>query len=289
MSGSSRLSQIVKFGDLSGSEANLRAELGRTEGAERLQVETQLARVMGLNGGYEGALQLLARIRTELEPGDDSLAGVRTDLEEGRCHRDQNRPDQAIACFKLAFDAARRLNDAYLMFDAAHMIAITGEPTQQIHAGEQALALLAGVSDEDAMYWRGPILNNLGWSYLDDGQLERALELFQQSVEYRREGPKRPFLIARYTVARTLRALGKHEEALALLPALQAENVELGGESPYVNEEIGECLVALGRQQEARPYCAKAFAALSQDTCIATNEPDRLSRLKTLSGSIETN
>jgi tetratricopeptide (TPR) repeat protein len=109
------------------------------------------------------------------------------------------------------------------------------------------------------------------------------------TVEYRREGPKRPFLIARYTVARTLRALGKHEEALALLPALQAENVELGGESPYVNEEIGECLVALGRQQEARPYCAKAFAALSQDTCIATNEPDRLSRLKTLSGSIETN
>jgi hypothetical protein len=51
----------------------------------------------------------------------------------------------------------------------------------------------------------------------------------------------------------------------------------------YVFEEIGECLLALNRAVEARPYFAKAYETLSQDEWLRDREPARLARLKELS------
>jgi hypothetical protein len=55
--------------------------------------------------------------------------------------------------------------------------------------------------------------------------------------------------IAKWSVARTLRSLGRVDEALAMQMA-QKEEVDASGTSDgYVSEEIGECLLLLGRSE----------------------------------------
>ncbi|MHC4223803.1 MAG: hypothetical protein ACYSUN_07430, partial [Planctomycetota bacterium] len=59
---------------------------------------------------------------------------------------------------------------------------------------------------------------------------------------------------------------------------------KLGEPAGYVNEEIAECLHALGKVEDSRPYFAKAYEILSKDTWHLENEPERIERLKQLSG-----
>ncbi len=61
--------------------------------------------------------------------------------------------------------------------------------------------------------------------------------------------------------------------------ALFAEYQQSLDEDGYVSEELGECLLALGRADEARPHFQRAYTLLSQDIWLAANEPDRLARL----------
>ena len=50
----------------------------------------------------------------------------------------------------------------------------------------------------------------------------------------------------------------------------------------YVTEEIAECLLTLGRNDEARPVFARAYAELSADDELQSREPERLERLRVL-------
>jgi hypothetical protein len=51
----------------------------------------------------------------------------------------------------------------------------------------------------------------------------------------------------------------------------------------YNFEEIGECMLLMNKQKEAKPYFQKAFALLSKDIWLQANEKERLERLKKLS------
>ena len=77
--------------------------------------------------------------------------------------------------------------------------------------------------EPDAVYWAGPLLNNLAWRYYDAGEYERALDLFERALEVRERDPANEAAIgwARYGVAQALRALGREAEADAMMePAL---------------------------------------------------------------------
>ena len=89
--------------------------------------------------------------------------------------------------------------------------------------------------------------------------------------------------IARWSMAKMMRHLGRVEEALALQREL-LESTERTGAEPdgYVFEEIGECLFALGRVDEAAPHFARAFELLKNDPWLRQDEPQRLERLKQL-------
>ncbi|HEY7093737.1 MAG TPA: hypothetical protein VH393_11185 [Ktedonobacterales bacterium] len=56
----------------------------------------------------------------------------------------------------------------------------------------------------------------------------------------------------------------------------------LGEQDGYIYEEIAECLAALGRAGEARPYFTRAYETLSRDPWLAESEPARLERLHVL-------
>ncbi len=142
-----------------------------------------------------------------------------------------------------------------------------------------------GSSDERARGWQGSLFNNIGWTHHEAGRYAEALAIFERALVFRTEqGKPGSIRVAKCCVARALRSLGRVEEALAAQQALKAEHTAAGSEDAYVEEELGECLHALGRTDEARPHFAAAYAALSKDSWMVANEAERLTRLKELAG-----
>src|SRR5207248_9718760 len=97
--------------------------------------------------------------------------------------------------------------------DAAHMCAIATDDRELQEKWTQR-----GL-DGGASYWAGPLLNNLGWSYFEDGGYERALELFGRALGARQRDPENVAGVAwaQYAVGQTLRMLGRAREAVPLL------------------------------------------------------------------------
>jgi hypothetical protein len=81
-------------------------------------------------------------------------------------------------------------------------------------------------------------------------------------------------------VARCLRTLGRVEEALARQRALLAEIAADPGARAdgFVPEEIGECLWALGRHEEARPHLRTAADSLAAIPWVARERVEDLRR-----------
>jgi tetratricopeptide (TPR) repeat protein len=229
---SDRLRPLWDFDDLDGSEQRLREQLAREPTpAGRAEVLTQLARVQGLRGDFEAAAGLL----DEAEPlaGTEPAANVRLELERGRMFRSSGDVEAAYPLFESAFRRAISSGERYLAGDAAHMCAIA---TDDRRLQEEWTA--RGIDEGDS-YWSGPLLNNLGWSYYEGGDYERALELFQQSLETRERDPDNGAGIAwaQYAVGQTLRNLGRAREGVPLL--------EQAAKTLPADEEIQAELVAV--------------------------------------------
>jgi tetratricopeptide (TPR) repeat protein len=140
-------------------------------------------------------------------------------------------------------------------------------------------------SDPKARRWLGSLYNNLGWTFHDKGDFAAALDLFRKALNAREEAGKTSDVrVARWCVARALRSLGRLEEALSMQEALLTEGKAESASDGYVEEEIGECLEALGRAAEAAPHFAAAYALLSADPWLQRDEPERLERLRRLGG-----
>jgi tetratricopeptide (TPR) repeat protein len=207
-----RLRPLWDFGDLDSSEHRFREQLNREPtAASRAEVLTQLARIEGLRGDFASS----ARLLDEAEPlaGSDPAANIRLELERGRMYRSSGDVEAAYPLFQSAFRRSVDAGDRYLAGDAAHMCAIaTDDRKLQEQWVERGL-------EEGDPYWAGPLLNNLGWSSVEDGDHERALELFRGSLEARERDPENAAGIAwaQYAIGQTLRMLGRAGEAVPLL------------------------------------------------------------------------
>ena len=85
--------------------------------------------------------------------------------------------------------------------------------------------------------------------------------------------------VARWTVARGYRALGRLEDAERIQRELADENAKAHEEDSYVYEELAELALARGDHAAAAPWAAKAYALLREDAWFAATEPARLKRL----------
>jgi tetratricopeptide (TPR) repeat protein len=230
------------------------------------EVQTQIARAQGLQRKFDEAHKTLDAIVT-----NSPRIEVRYLLERGRVFNSSGRPDQARPLFLAAWERAQKANLDGFAVDAAHMLGIL----DGLEWNQKALALAEKSSDPKAQGWIGSLLNNIGWAYYDKGEYAKALDCFERDRKWFENRQKdEPVRIARYSIGKTLRALGRTEEALALQQKLKPDG--------YVLEEIAECLLALKRSAEARPYFAHAFELLSKDEWLVANEPQRLARLKQL-------
>ena len=146
------------------------------------------------------------------------------------------------------------------------MLGIVEPPDSARDWNEQAMELARSASDPDAQRWVASLANNMAWARHDTGDFVEVLELFRIALveRERQEDPVRT-RIARWSVARCLRSLGHADEALAEQRSLAAELEGVGEIDGYVTEEIAECLLILGRKDEARHVFARAYAELSAD------------------------
>lgn len=273
------------FDDPAASEARFRDGLATATDDDRLELLTQIARAQGLQRRFNDAHHTLDEIERNLSPAAPRVH-VRLLLERGRLFRSSGSGEQAIRPFREALERATQADEAGLAVDAAHMLAITvNDPGEQMAWHERGIAMAEASDDPSARRWLPSLRNNLGWSLFEAGRHAEALAQFERALAERRAtGDKKATRIAEWAVARTLRALARPADAFPMQSRLLDEWRADGGRPPYVNEELGECLLALGRDTEATPYFAEAYRVLSADREFTASQPGRLARIGGLAG-----
>jgi tetratricopeptide (TPR) repeat protein len=275
------------YGDPAGSEAVFRslipqaeheAESFKAKESYYLQLLTQVARTLGLQKKFAEAHTILDQVEERM--GGLDLVEVRYQLERGRIYNSSGQPDRAVPLFLSSARLGEELGADFYTVDALHMLGIAASGSERLEWNLKAIALAEKSADEHARDWMGSLSNNTGWAFFDEGRYVEALAHFQKSLIFRQEqGDQELIDVARWCVAKTFRILGRLSEAL---------EIQLSLEDPYdpdgfVEEEIAECLLALGRTQEAQPYFARAFTILSQLDSAAADE-QRMERLRALGG-----
>jgi tetratricopeptide (TPR) repeat protein len=183
-----RLRPLWDFEDLDATEQRFREQLEReTTDEGRAEVLTQLARVQSLQDRFDTCEDYLRE--AEGLAADSEVVKLRVELERGRKLRSSGDGDGAAPLFESAFVRATALGENYLAGDAAHMVAIS-TPEKMIEWTERGLDLAH--SDQEAAYWAGPLLNNLGWHYFDAGDFNAALDVFERALEVRKRDPSNP-------------------------------------------------------------------------------------------------
>jgi tetratricopeptide (TPR) repeat protein len=271
-----RLRPLWDFDDLDLSEQRFRAQLDQeTTDAGRAEVLTQLARIEGLRGRFERCDALLDEA--------EALGGAeaRALLERGRRERSSGRPGDGTEQFERAFEQARASGEDVLAVDAAHMLAIVGDSEAWT---ARAVEIAAPSADPGVRYWLGPLYNNVGWSRYERGDATGALEAFELSLAARERDDPRPYprQLARYGIGKALRALGRADEAAAVLEECVGWAAEAGVEDEYFHEELAEDYAALGRAADAREQARRALELATED-----GDPSRMRRLRELAESAD--
>lgn len=248
-------------------------------GEGHLQLLTQIARAQGLQRQFDAAHKTLDEVESHLSTGAP-VAHIRYQLERGRVFNSSGHPDKARPFFMQALDAAQTQSEDFYAVDAAHMLAIVASPDEALGWNRRAMQIAEASESPYARRWLGSLYNNIGWAYHDLGDYAQALDTFERALAwFEQRDPPAPerVRIARWTVARALRSLKRHDEALAILRTLEGKG------DGYVDEEIGENLLEQGDPASAAPHFAKAYALLSTDEWLQANDSARLERMLQLS------
>ncbi|WP_420630812.1 tetratricopeptide repeat protein [Candidatus Leptofilum sp.] len=283
------LHTLWDYNDPAGTAVQFQALLPKVEASDErgyhVELLSQMARTHSLQKQFDDAHQLLDEAETMLT--DDMIVPkMRCLLERGRAFNSAGEAARALPLFHEAFVLGTSFAPQadFHTIDAAHMMAIAEPDTAvQLKWHERALEMAEATPDERAAGWLGSLYNNLGWTYHDMGNFERALAIFEKALAWREANHQdKPgtIRIAKWCVGRALRSLNRLDEALAVQQALLAEFADSERKDGFVFEELAECLLALNREDEARPYFAQAHAELSQ---LGWLEPERLARLQQLS------
>ncbi len=184
-----RLRPVWDFNDLGASRQRFRELLESEEAdAGRAEVLTQLARVEGLEDGFEEGDRLLDEAASLA--GDDPTVKARLDLERGRLRRSAGDPESALPMFERSFETALAIPHEFIAVDAAHMAAIAA-PDQETRLAwaDRGIELAKSSGDPDVVGWLGSLYNNVGWDYFDAGEYDIALDWFERALVERERRP----------------------------------------------------------------------------------------------------
>jgi len=271
------------------SESRFRAELAKyaAESREAREITTQIARSLGLQRRFADADATLDALISGLDQPPVRIR-VRYLLERGRILNSSGKPAEAVPLFRQASDLVSK--DAlpgadFYRVDALHMLGIAAPADERLRWNLEALAAADRASEERARGWRASLLHNIGWTYHDRGDYATALEHWQKELAAREAGGDRGKIrIAKWTVARGLRSLGRLDDAEKIQRELVAEYDRDGTPDGFVYEELAEIALARNDVKAAKVWAAKAYASLKSDIWLAANEKARLERLARIGG-----
>ncbi|MET4157810.1 tetratricopeptide repeat protein [Agromyces sp. PvR057] len=239
------IDRLWDFGDAAASAERFRSAVDDRAGSphERAVMATQLARALGLQGLDDEATAVLddvaAFFEGEVPTGIPSEVRARVAIERGRLLAADHRPAEAVPEFTLAVREAAQAGSAFLVLDALHMLALNDAGHEEEWAAE-GIDLLEDRRDPRTLRWGIALHHNLGWVKHDGGRAAAALVEFERAVELAdRYGSPEQQQVARWSVGRCLRTLGRTDEALDLQRSL----ADLRPDDPYVQAEI-EALTA---------------------------------------------
>jgi tetratricopeptide (TPR) repeat protein len=278
-----RLRAFWSFDDLDASEDRFRARLAEeSSDPGRAEVLTQLARVEGLRGAFDAGERLLEE--AESLAGASAVARARIDLERGRLRRSSGDPAAALPLFESAFATAGAADELFIAVDAAHMAALAAPDDEGFDEWTRRGIELAESAEPSVRYWLGSLLNNLGWHRFEAGHHDQALAAFRRALEERERDPgnPEPIALARYAVAKALRALDRPEEARPLLEEAVAWVDAEGQPDGWYHEELAETYAALGREGDAREHAQEALALLAETDPGFEPDGTRAERLRSL-------
>jgi tetratricopeptide (TPR) repeat protein len=173
------LDELWNFGYAGGSAARFAAAAQDPAFSVDEQAEflTQQARALGLQERFDEAWGLLERVA--------SLGNVavrtRVALERGRLLNSAGAASDAVAGFEDAAGLARDTGLEFLELDALHMLAIADRGRSEEWA-ERGIRLALTAVNPRTQRWLVSLHNNLGWSRLDAGHPESALDAFREAA-----------------------------------------------------------------------------------------------------------
>jgi tetratricopeptide (TPR) repeat protein len=268
------------------SEARFRSELATVplDSEARLELLTQVARAQGLQRKFAAAHATLDDVEKALS-GRPRRVAVRYLLERGRVFNSSKQAEKAVPLFRDALERARGADEDFLAIDAAHMLGIAAPADERLQWNLEAVAMTEKTGDPRARRWLASLYNNIGWTYHERGEYAVALTYFEKALPaWEARGDPHGVLVARWTIARAYRSLGRYDEALRVQRQLAVEYAAVDAADGYVYEELGELLLAKGEPAVARSNFARAHELLARDAGLQANEPERLARLRRLGG-----
>ncbi len=170
----------------------------------------------------------------------------------GRFERKDDDNATATLTFREMFDFCERHELWERAVDAAHMVALTGNPEEKFEWAAKGIEM---AERGEMTEWLGPLWNNLGWDYVDAERYEEARDALVKAREYHYTGKNElPKLIADYSVAHVTRLMGELDRAEEDMKAVFDWAERLHGEAhPDAAEwmgfsrwELGEVAVARG-------------------------------------------
>lgn len=200
-----RLDELWDFSDPAASEARLRAAAAHeTDAATRAELQTQVARALGLQERFAEADAVLDAVAIE-----DNAVAARAALERGRVRNSAGDAEAAVPYFLAAVDAASGAGLTFLQVDALHMLAIA-DADQAEEWTAAALGALDDVDDARTLRWRVSLHNNAGWRLFDAGRPEAAVASFETARDAAaRWGTAQQVLWADEALAEARAALGE--------------------------------------------------------------------------------
>ena len=278
--------KLWNFQDATGTEQKFRellpAAAASGDRGYLLELNTQIARTLGMQRRFTDAHAVLDEVEAGLDE-TTRVARLRYLLERGRALRSGGSPDEARPLFRDAWELGRAIPHPGLAVDAAHMIALVVPPAEKRAWNDAAMRYAEKSGDAGAQQWLGALYNNMGWDSHDEGDYEEALALHRKCWDWHKErNTGRGERIAKWSVAKQLRFLGRGAEALRLHEELLEEYArEDPGGDGFVHEEIAELKHTAGDAAGAHPHFAKAAELLAAYDWI---EPERMERLRKLGG-----
>ena len=175
--------KLWNYNEPGATEVKFREILNEINGVDdgyKAELLTQIARTQGLQMKYDEAHKTLNEAQVLIK--DNSKARVRYLLERGRVFNSSKHSDKAKPLFWEAYKFGLKNNLDYHTIDAAHMMGIVEKAEDSLKWNEIAITIAEASKDERAKNWLGSLYNNIGWTYHDMGQYDKALEIFEKKL-----------------------------------------------------------------------------------------------------------